>query len=337
MPGHIYRQRRVGAWAARSVLITLCAVALTAVLPAAASAATGAVVAGTPASGITSRASLDTFFNDSVIDTGHPVTSAGAITQFNYYAKATGTIAFFVVDASNKVLYITPNITVSSTGPGSFSTGSPVPVAPGDRIGYWSQGTGVIPFDSGTGGSYVQTNNNAGEPTLGSTVVTPGSLNRTYSFNATNAPTSTVVSCVPNPVSALLATRCTATVTDTGPGATTPTGTVTFTQSPTGAANGTFSSPTCTLSFLSSSSASCSVDYTPLTGGSHTVTASYGSDVGHAPSAGSVVVNPAGSPTTGCTGGPHCGRVSSAAAKVRSVREHHKHHHARKSRRHHKR
>jgi hypothetical protein len=97
-------------------------------------------------------------------------------------------------------------------------------------------------------------------------------------------PTSTTVSCSPNPVAVGSPTTCTATVTDTASsGKTTPTGTVTFTSS----GSGTFGSGgTCTLSG-SGGTASCSVTYTPSSSGTQTITATYGGDSGHTGSHGS--------------------------------------------------
>src|SRR5438552_9558478 len=87
--------------------------------------------------------------------------------------------------------------------------------------------------------------------------------------------------------------RSTATVTDTTPGvATTPTGTVSFTNS-----GGTFSAASCTLSGTGSS-ASCSVTFTPNASGAHTITATYGGDATHDGSSGTTVVTATKHPTT---------------------------------------
>src|SRR5207247_5561302 len=86
--------------------------------------------------------------------------------------------------------------------------------------------------------------------------------------------------------------------TDSGT-ASTPPGTVSFTSSGAGA----FSSPgtSCTLS-----SGSCSVNFTPSVGGTHTITASYGGDGAHLTSSGTspLAVNAAInlSPTAGAPG-----------------------------------
>ncbi len=99
--------------------------------------------------------------------------------------------------------------------------------------------------------------------------------------------TETSVGCSPGTVVAGQSTVCTATVTDTaGSGATTPTGTVTFTSSGPGSFD---AGGQCTLTATTGSSGSCTDDYTPsstVSNPSRTdmVTAAYGGDGGHASS-----------------------------------------------------
>jgi hypothetical protein len=99
-------------------------------------------------------------------------------------------------------------------------------------------------------------------------------------------PTSTMVTCSPGAVAIGQAASCTAVVTDSASGATTPTGQVTFTSDTSG---GSFSSSSCTLSPLSiSGQASCALSYTPGQAGSGTqaITAHYGGDGNHLASSG---------------------------------------------------
>jgi hypothetical protein len=112
-------------------------------------------------------------------------------------------------------------------------------------------------------------------------------------------PTSSTVNCQPNEVVIGQATSCTAVVTDTAPGATAPTGQVTFASD---TAGGTFSGTSCTLAPDSTiGQATCAVTYTPgqVGSGSQTVTASYGGDSRHAASSGQafVTVTPPASTT----------------------------------------
>ncbi|MGD0242247.1 MAG: hypothetical protein ABSB59_18230 [Streptosporangiaceae bacterium] len=105
-------------------------------------------------------------------------------------------------------------------------------------------------------------------------------------------PTSTAMTCSPNPDAIGQATTCTATVTDTAASPTTPTGTVTFGAS---ANDGSFSASTCTLApAATSGQASCSVSYTPSSTpqvpGSVTLSGAYTGDSSHASSAGTTVL-----------------------------------------------
>jgi hypothetical protein len=99
--------------------------------------------------------------------------------------------------------------------------------------------------------------------------------------------TSTSVSCSAAAGAGSGTQTCTATVGDSGaPPRTTPTGTVSFTS----AAAGTFSAgASCTLTPTPNSPgvASCSVQYTPPTGGPTAITATYGGDSSHTGSTGS--------------------------------------------------
>jgi hypothetical protein len=99
--------------------------------------------------------------------------------------------------------------------------------------------------------------------------------------------TSTSVNCLPSTVSVGTPTTCTATVTDTtSPGATPPTGMVSFNDNGGG---GSFDHTSCTLSG-SGASASCPVNYTPAASGSPVITANYGDDGTHVSSSGSIKV-----------------------------------------------
>ena len=92
--------------------------------------------------------------------------------------------------------------------------------------------------------------------------------------------TSTNVTCSPATVPVLGTTTCTATVTDTDPGTSTPQGAVTFTLVPDTGESGAFTpvTGTCLLDpTATGDSNSCSVDYTPATvgDGTHEIGASY--------------------------------------------------------------
>src|SRR5439155_6202024 len=106
---------------------------------------------------------------------------------------------------------------------------------------------------------------------------------------AVTHPTSTSVSCSPSPLIINQATSCTATVTDTSAGPTTPTGSVSFTTNSTG----TFNPPSasCTLAAgTTAGTATCSLSYTPSVTGHHLITGSYGGDSTHSASQGTFTI-----------------------------------------------
>src|SRR3989441_723865 len=92
-------------------------------------------------------------------------------------------------------------------------------------------------------------------------------------------PTTTTLSCSPTAVFINQATSCTATVKDTSSsGATTPTGSVSWTSSGTG----NFVTSPCTLATLNTTTATCSVTYTQTAGTSTTtITGTYSGDSTH--------------------------------------------------------
>jgi hypothetical protein len=97
---------------------------------------------------------------------------------------------------------------------------------------------------------------------------------------------TTSLACSPSPVTTGTATTCTATVTDTqSSGASTPTGTVSFTASSTA---GQFANPgSCTLQATGTTAiASCQTTFTPSATASYTLTANYTGDNTHLASSG---------------------------------------------------
>jgi Bacterial Ig-like domain (group 3)/PASTA domain len=102
-------------------------------------------------------------------------------------------------------------------------------------------------------------------------------------------PTSTTVSCTPNPVKVSKKATCTATVTDTGSGTkTTPTGSVSLSHS----GKGTLSATSCALAAVSTGVARCSVTFKTgsVGSGKRTISAGYPGDSKHTSSSGSTVV-----------------------------------------------
>lgn len=140
--------------------------------------------------------------------------------------------------------------------------------------------TTSTPATTSTGMQYPE---GVTEDSSGNVWVADTQNNRVLEFRST---TSTTVNCVPSAVLINKPTTCTATVTDTGGFASTPTGKVTFISRPM-IDLGTFNPTTCMLSGTGIT-ASCSVEYTPTTGsGTRTIGAIYAGDSSHLGSRGS--------------------------------------------------
>src|SRR3989449_140647 len=162
----------------------------------------------------------------------------------------------------------TGTVSWTSDGAGTFSGASGTLGASGEcSVCY-------IPTALGTG-THKITGSYGGDPKH---ATSSGSFNEAVATRTSG----TSVDCVPPSVPVDGSTTCTATVSDTaGTGASTPTGTVSWTSD--GA--GTFSAASCTLD----ATGKCSVSYTPtaLGTGTHKITGSYGGDPKHATSSGS--------------------------------------------------
>ena len=171
------------------------------------------------------------------------------------------------------------NVTVTSTNNVDFSI---TPTTLGDI----DQGQSVpftVTFKPQTFGSKsatitVAAGNNGPNPTATVSATTPNARS-----------TQTTVACSPSSAPIGAASTCTATVMDNGSGGkTTPTGSVSWTASPTG--QGSFSAPTCALSG-SGASSTCAVNYTPTSPtGSRTITATYADHGDHSGSNGSATL-----------------------------------------------
>ena len=111
--------------------------------------------------------------------------------------------------------------------------------------------------------------------------------------------TSMTLSCSPNPVQVGSPSTCTGKVISSS-GSISPTGTLTFTASPT---SGTFSpvSATCTLSPISGTQASCTVTFTPSSPGPFTMSVSYPGDSLHGPASATTTLNTLATLPISCT------------------------------------
>jgi large repetitive protein len=169
----------------------------------------------------------------------------------------------------------TVNFTSDTTG-GTFADGGSCTLSPAIDLGQAASCS--VSYTSGllSPGTEVITASYGGDS--GHSVST-GQATMTVTLQ----PTSLTLTCSPTTIAIGQATSCTAAVTETVPfGATTPTGTVSFTD---GTHKGNFTSVgSCTLAAIDAGLASCSLTfYTPpqLPCGSQTITASYSGDGGH--------------------------------------------------------
>ena len=156
----------------------------------------GAVVGpgiGTPGSGITSRSFTDTYPNFVIVDTSQVATQGGWLTKIDYYAQQTGTIRFLLLDPSGVVQWESDPVSVTSVGAASDTLSTPAKLQAGWQLGYYTVGTGVIPFDcaSSTVATVEWNSDNAGLPAVGTplTPVAPSTgcpfgNGRTYSMGA---------------------------------------------------------------------------------------------------------------------------------------------------------
>src|SRR5439155_235452 len=164
----------------------------------------------------------------------------------------------------------TGTVSFTSSGTGTF-TGSPCTLV----VESGNKSSCSVTYSPSAGGTHTITGAYSGSATHASS---SGSTDVTAMLRSSG----TSVDCVPPSVPVDGSTTCTATVSDTaGTGASTPTGTVSWTSD--GA--GTFSAASCTLD----ATGKCSVSYTPTAvgTGTHKITGSYGGDPKHATSPGS--------------------------------------------------
>ncbi len=140
-------------------------------------------------------------------------------------------------------------------------------------------------------------------------------INGTYGGDGTHADISgimpltvtlrtTTITITPNPATATIGKAITfyAKVNDPGTGTKIlPTGTVTWDD---GGKGGIFNSTSCTLVVYSSSASTCAISYTPSTGGSLTITGTYGGDGVHKTSSGTTQLTVALRSTTTTITGP---------------------------------
>jgi hypothetical protein len=157
------------------------------------------------------------------------------------------------------------------------------------------------------------------------TIVPENIQGATVTQTAVTHPTSTSVSCSPSSLVINQATSCTATVTDTSSGPTTPTGSVSFTTNSTGTFNPT--SASCALvAGTTAGTATCPLSYTPTVTGHHLITGMYGGDSTHSTSQGTFTIPVAPTPphatTTSISCSPGSVTVNTASSCMATVTDH---------------
>ena len=161
-------------------------------------------------------------------------------------------------------------------------------------VSFTASGSGTAVVDAASGGNAAHAPSSAL-----STLTVSGSL------GAPVHPTTTTVSCVPSSLGINQVSVCTAYVTDTSSGPTTPSGTVLFSLNSTSTATGSFNggSSACGLSGLNSAESICSVSFTASGAGTGFVTALNGGDAAHSPSLGRSITSVLVHSTTTTVGG----------------------------------
>src|SRR5437899_532286 len=239
--------------------------------------------------------------------------------------KQTPTITTAINPSSSVVVGVSATDQATITG-GFPSTG----VSGTVTYRFFGPGNGVC---SGVSVSSQVVAVGAGKSVSPSNSQTPSSAGQ-YSFNATYSgdtnnnqvtsscelltvslvSTTTGIGCGSS-VTVGVPTSCTITVSDVAPGTLTPTGAVNLSTN----SSGTFSPPSpCTLSGTTSS-ASCTVTYTPLVLGAHNITATYTGDNKHGTSAGFAVLSPGKHSTStsiSCSGPVLVNQASTCTATV---------------------
>lgn len=133
-----------------------------------------------------SRAWVDSWSNFTVVDTNNSADVHGTISEVEFYAHRAGSVRFVIVDSAQVVTAVSEVFT--APGSGKFTAPFAAGVTPGDNLGVYSVGNGVVSFDyDTTAATAYWTDNNSGQPTIGTLLNNEGD-GRIYSMNATITP-----------------------------------------------------------------------------------------------------------------------------------------------------
>ena len=136
---------------------------------------------------IIDRSTLDTYGDFALVDTNQPITGTGEITGWSLYAVEIFPVELIIVDPHTYAVVGVGDLVTPALGVNNFLLGSPISVVAGDWVGYYTSGTGVVPFTFGGAPIHYQPNG-SGAPSVG-TVLTnleiEGTRKRIYSLSVT--------------------------------------------------------------------------------------------------------------------------------------------------------
>jgi hypothetical protein len=132
------------------------------------------------------RSLLDDSGDFTVIDTNHPISANGWLTNFQYYAMNQNPFRFVLVDEWDIVQWVSDTITPPALGANTYTPKSPVPVQKGLCLGVYFVSAGTIPYAQSGSLAYYGASG-SGSPLLlvGRALAYAGNESRTYSFSAT--------------------------------------------------------------------------------------------------------------------------------------------------------
>src|SRR5260370_15750893 len=77
------------------------------------------------------RKAVDMYSDFTVVDTNHPVSAAGSLSMFQYYAANKNPFELVLVDKNNVVQWMSPTITPAAVGVQTYKPAAPVQVQAG--------------------------------------------------------------------------------------------------------------------------------------------------------------------------------------------------------------
>lgn len=160
----------------------------------------GATTAISGGNTVISRAYLDSYSNFVIVDTNNPISGAGMLTSWSFWAGATSGVQLVVVRNSGGTVSVVGESVMVTPSLAQLGTVVTSPLSPaiavraGDEVGLYFASTGVVPFDGiangGTSGTVLYTINGYGDPSVGAALTFEGAVDRMYSVSVSGAPSS---------------------------------------------------------------------------------------------------------------------------------------------------